>query len=313
MASSRSKEIRVGVVTLVALGVLVAGIIWGKGGGLAVDNRSITMLFPNAAGIEVGAPITLRGVRRGSVTSLDVRPEGVRINGLVEVSFPLKRDAKAQIQMLEVTGGKKIELLTGTSAEPLPANTVIPGEVQGDITAMLADVGEITSNTKVVVRRVDSTLMTVNELLDSREFRVGIRNSLSNLEATSAEARDLVASNRGKIDRIISNFDRLSNDLRDLLNETRPAVNRALASVDTISLDARSAIRRLDSMLLHADTLVSHVDEITRKINEGEGAVTKLLTDKEFADELDRTLRAVRTLVENIEQGKTRIPLKIGF
>jgi phospholipid/cholesterol/gamma-HCH transport system substrate-binding protein len=307
------QEIRVGVVTMIAAVVLVGGIIWGKGSGLGVDNRSVSMLFANAAGVDVGAPITLRGVRKGAVTALEVRPDGVRITALVENSIPLKSDAKAQIQMLEVTGGKKIELVTGTSATPLPAGATIPGEVQGDITAMLADVGEITASTKIVVRRVDSTLVMVNDLIGSRSFRNRIDNTLSNLESTSAAARELVVGNRPKIDRMIATFSSLSDDLRDLVNRSRPAIERALTSVDTISADARAALRRLDMVLEHSDTLIAHVDDITRRMKEGDGTVARLLNSKEFADELERTLRSVRDLMEHIDQGKTRIPLKIGF
>jgi phospholipid/cholesterol/gamma-HCH transport system substrate-binding protein len=313
MASTRLQEIRVGVVTLVAAVVLVAGIIWGKGTGLGVDNRVVTMLFPNAAGVDVGAPITLRGVRKGAVTSLEVRPDGVRISALVESSFPLKRDAKAQIQMLEVTGGKKIELIPGESAEPLASGAVIPGEVQGDITSMLADVGDITASTKIVVRRVDSTLVMVNEVLGSRTFRRNIENTLANLESTSAAAQDLIAGNRVAIQRMISNFDGLSGDLRDLVARTRPAVDRAMTAVDTLSTDARVALRHLDMVLQHSDTLIARVDDIARRMQQGEGAVAKLLNDKGFAEELEGTLKSVRRLVENFDQGKTRIPLKIGF
>jgi phospholipid/cholesterol/gamma-HCH transport system substrate-binding protein len=273
----------------------------------------LPLVFPNAAGIDVGAPITLHGVRKGAVTALEVRPDGVRITALVENSVPLKRDARAEIQMLEVTGGKKIEIFPGSSNELLAQGAVVPGAVQGDITALLADVGEITASTKIVVRRVDSALVYVNDLIGSRTFRNRIDNTLGNLESTSAAARDLVAGNRGKIDRMIATFDDLSGDLRDLVNHSRPAVDRALASVDTISADARVALHRLDLVLQHSDTLISRVDDIARQMRQGDGTVAKLLNDKGFADELENTLKSVRTLVENLDAGKTRIPLKIGF
>jgi phospholipid/cholesterol/gamma-HCH transport system substrate-binding protein len=313
MASSRSQEIRVGIITIVAVLALIGSFIWGKGGGFGVDDREVRISLPSAPGVEVGTPLTLNGVRMGNVTAVEAHPDEVRITAVVESSISLREDARAFLQMLEVTGGKKIEIEPGESSSPLPKGAVIKGSVQGDLTVMVNNAGEMVADTKLMMRRLDSTVMMLNSLIGSREFRGSIENTLLNLESSSEAARDITVNNRQAINSAINNFNALSSDLRTLVQEIRPTVNSALTSADQLTADVRRSIQRLDSILVHADTLIVRVDSIASDIRSGEGTVSMLLYDKEFAVELDTTIKTIRQLIENIDRSGLKTKLRIGF
>ncbi len=314
MAISRSQEIRVGVVSVLAVILLIGGIIWGKGsGGIGRQDRAIQMSFPSAAGVDVGAPITVKGVRKGTVTGLDVRPDEVRITAMVSSSVPLYSDALASLQMLEVTGGKKIELLPGDLRDPLPADAVIPGSVQGDISALLADVGEISVRAKMILLRIDSAMAGVNGMLASPELQTGLKTTLSNLEATSLAAREIAVGNKVTINRTVANIDHAVVQLRELVDRTRPGVDRMLAAAEGAAVDARQAIVHADSTLHRVDTLLAGLDAIASDVRNGRGAISKLLYDQSFANELDSTLRAVQSLIKDIERSGVRTRINIGF
>lgn len=316
MATSRSQEIRVGVVTVLALVILIGGIIWGKGlgsVGIGGKERIIEMSFQSAPGIEAGAPITLKGVRKGTITSLDVRENEVRITGILTSNIPLHSDATAYLQMLEVTGGKKIELVPGEASELLSDDAVIPGMVQGDLPTMLADAGEITTRARVIMTRLDSVILVVNSMVGSPEFRRNLENTFTNLEESSAAARQIAVGNRETIERTISNLDAAVADLRGLVERTRPAVDRTLAAAEGTMTDARTAIGHVDSTLYRVDTLIMRLDALAVDIRQGEGAVSKLLYDEKFAAELDATLKAVRSLVRSVEAGNLKAKINIGF
>ena len=183
--------------------------------------------------------------------------------------------------------------------------------VQGDITALLAQVGEIAASASKVVAGLDSSIALVNGVIGSPEFRQNITSTMNNLEQASGDARQLVTANRAAINRAIGNLDRLSGDLRDLVNTTRPAVERTLASAQDISADAKAALRSVDTTLRQANVLIGHLDTLAADIKGGDGAVHKILYDKAFADELQRTLESVRSLVQSVEKGgiKTKISI----
>ncbi len=310
MSSSKAQVIRVGVSTIIALALVVGGIVWGKG-GFSVDNRLVRVRFANAAGLDLGAAVTLNGVRKGSVTALDATPEGVTVTMLVENSFALKRDARAVLAMLELTGGKKIELIPGKADAVLPADAVIAGEVQPDVAALLADVEQIGSTVKVTLTRVDSVVASLNGLLGSREFNSGLKNTLNNLESSSGAVRELAVNNRAAIERVIHNVDATVGDLRTLVNQIRPGVQRALLSVDSISGDGRALLRKLQGSLANADSVIVRVDGIVADLRNGKGLAARLLNDAGFAAQIDSTVRALRLMIRNID--RRGVNLNIGF
>lgn len=317
MATARSQEIRVGVVTVLALAILIGGIIWGKGSaGLGIGGgrqRVVEMSFPSAPGIEAGTPITLKGVRKGNITGLDVRADEVRITGTFESDVPLRRDAVAYLQILEVTGGKKIELVPGDSPDLLPAGAVIPGTVQGDFSTMLADAGEISNRARSIMTRLDSVMIVVNSVVGTPRFRSNLEHTLSNLEESSNAARGIVVGNRAVIDRMIANLDAASTELRALVDRTRPVVDRTFATAEGTLTDARSTIGHIDSTLYRVDTLIARLDTVAFGIRHGNGAVSKLLYDPQFAAQLDSTLTAVRRLIRGVEEQGLKTKLNIGF
>ncbi len=312
MASSRAQEIRVGVISVVALAILIGGILWGKAAGLGVENRSVNILFQNASGVEIGSPVMYRGVRKGAVSAIAVGPDGVRVTALVESSVPLREDAVASLQMLELMGGKKIEILAGHSTSPLPAGAEIPGRVEGDISALLASVGDITADVRRMMARVDSSLVVVNAMVTSPEFRRNIESTLENAQVASRDAREMIEENRGAIRQVVGNVNALAADVRQFVMRTEGTLDRTIATADSAVGDARQTLRVADATIRDADRLVVRIDSLTADITKREGVVGRLIYDKELADQLVGTLTSARELVEQIKRNGFNLNIGLG-
>jgi ABC-type transporter Mla subunit MlaD len=309
--TSRGQEIRVGIVTIVALAALVGGIIWGKGFGFSVHNRTLRMRFATAAGLDAGAPVTIKGVRQGSVTSVVADADGVDIEALVETDVPLRRDARARIEMAELTGGKRIEIVPGSASEPLDPTATIPGEVSGDPTALLDQAGLIANDTRTLVLRLDTAVDAVNRMLADGSMQHRIDNTLINLEDASGAARGIVYDNRARINQTLVSLDATVRDLRGLLERTGPIAERTLAGAELASADVRRAIASTQGTLLRADTLVARLDSLVYDVRYGRGATSMLLYDTAFASELRRTIASTRRFIESSERNGVNI--NIGF
>src|SRR5688500_15049811 len=257
---SRRQEIRVGLVTLGAIAALIGGIVWGKGLGFSVNNRPLRFRFPNAAGIDVGTPVTLNGVRQGSVTALETDATGVLVDALVETDVPLRADAAARIAMAELTGGKRVELRPGTATRELPRDAVINGDVAGDPAMLLSDAGAIAENASVLVLRLDTAVSSINAMLRDGSVQRRVDNTLINLEDASGEARNLVVENRARINQTIISLNSLVHELHGILSRTAPAVDRTLLSAEHAAGDARRTIVVAENTLRQADTLVRRLD-----------------------------------------------------
>jgi phospholipid/cholesterol/gamma-HCH transport system substrate-binding protein len=313
MAISRTQETRVGIVTVIALAVLIGGILWGKGFIVGVHQQVLKIDFPRANGVDVGAPITLYGVRKGSVTKVEVREGGVRITATVEPSVPLHPDTKATLQMTELTGGKSIELDPGKAPGELAEGTVITGTVKGDVADLLGTVDQIGKDAQIVLHRLDSALISVTDVISDPALRQGIKSTVVNLEQASASANQLVAANRPAINQTIRNLNELSGDLREIGKRADAGIERTLGTVDGISQDARIVITDAGSAVRRADSLVARLDRIVKEIEEGDGTLSMLIHNEQLAKDMQATISNVRQYLEEVQKNGVVLRHKIGF
>jgi phospholipid/cholesterol/gamma-HCH transport system substrate-binding protein len=313
MAISRTQETRVGIVTVIALAVLIGGILWGKGFIVGVHQQTLKIDFPRANGVDVGAPVTLYGVRKGSVTAVEVMEGGVRITATVEPSVPLHPDTKATLQMTELTGGKSIELDPGKAPGTLADGAVIPGFIKGDVADLLGTVDQIGRDAQVVLHRLDSALLSVTDIIGDPALRQGIKSTVANLEQASSSANQLVAANRPAINQTISNLNELSRDLKEIGRRADAGIDQTLTTVDGISQDARIVITDAGGAVRKADSLVARLDRIVKEIDEGDGTLSMLIHDEQLAKDLQATISNVRQYLEEVKQNGIVLRHKIGF
>lgn len=314
MAATRAQEIRVGIVTVVAVIALVGGIIWGRGVALGPDQRTLHFRMKDAGGVSPGTAVTLRGVRVGAVSAVRILPDGVEAEAVVRgAEIDLRTDAVGIIRAPELTGGKVIAIDPGRSDQRLTGDATLPARPDADISSLLGRADTLTVAVNSVVRRADSALATVNDLLGSKRFRDDISMTLQNIREGSESARLLIVNNERAVNAAIGDLSALGRDLRSLVATTRPAVERSLVAVDTISTDARVALRHLNVTLERADTLLVSIDDVVRQARDGNGTIGVLLRDSTIPRRIDSLLQQVNRVAEDIEKNGIRARLKIGF
>lgn len=311
MADQAKKlEVRVGIVTVVAVIALIGGILWGK--GMGIDRRGLTIKVDNASGLASGTPVLVHGVPKGGVASVRTVEEGALVEILVDRDVQPMKDASAVIRVMEITGGKKIELDPGASTEPLPDNAAIPALNQGDIGAMLAFVGDMAHDIAPMLKRLDSTLAAVNEIVGKEEFRNDVVRTLDNFATLSTDLRNLVGNNRGRIEQTIRNVDALAANLREVADKNGPTVERLLTSAESLVGDARGTLGGADATLQTVDRLALRIDSIAVELRTGKGMISRLLYDPEMASELEKVLVELRKTLRDLNQKGVNVNMEVG-
>lgn len=310
--STTSQEARVGLISLVALILLVGGIVWGKRAAFGVEQRIIVFTASNTSGVDAGSVLTVNGVRKGSVIRVETASDGVRIEAGIDPSVPLKEDARGTIQMLEITGGKKIEVTVGISDRALPAGATIPCIVTGDLGAVVGTFDQIAHKVDSLLIRIDTTISFANGLIGSPQLRGGVERTVENAEQLTRSLHLLVADNRGKLERTVSNLDGAITELRSLVQRSSPGIDRSLAAVEQTATDARTVINASSSVIHRADSLIAHVDGLVGDIRNGNGIVAKLINDTTLTNELMLTLKNARGMIEEIRKYGINTNVTIG-
>ncbi len=302
MSNTKKLEVRVGLVALIAIIALIGGILWGKGGGIGLDRHRIRVHFPNASGVVGGTPVNVHGVKKGNVVSVEALESGAQVTLLVDRDVVLKADANAAIQVLEITGGKKIELYPGESTETLAKNAVIPGVNQGDIGAMVAAGSLLAEQAGPMLAQVDSILSAITSLVGNPQFQSNVQSAVENFADAGAEIRALIQNNKGAVESTLQNVDALATELRSVASENAPTISRVLNSADALMIDARKAIGNAGETLDNIDRLANRLDSMTSDLKNGKGTISRLLYDEKLAQELERAMIALRNALQDLNK-----------
>ncbi|HUP44022.1 MAG TPA: MlaD family protein, partial [Thermoanaerobaculia bacterium] len=78
------------------------------------EQRQVRVLFDNVAGLDERSAVRVAGVRKGTVSRIELRPDGKALATLtIDADVPLFENASARIANLGLLGEKYVELDSG--------------------------------------------------------------------------------------------------------------------------------------------------------------------------------------------------------
>ncbi|MDH5541030.1 MAG: MlaD family protein, partial [Rhizobacter sp.] len=209
----------VGVVVLALLASLVASVVWLKNiGGKGEFNRYV-ILFEHQAldGLEVGAAVTLRGIKVGRVEDYALagkQLDRVRVEVRIDRRAPAYTGTVAVVTRNFVTGIASITLVNDDPPGELLA-TVPEGEEYPVIGEGRSNLDEIAGRVNKVGEMASSALNNVNQFLGPenraevmttikhlRELSAGLTARLGSLDVTMQRVGDAAAQVGGAANRI---------------------------------------------------------------------------------------------------------------
>ena len=293
MTKEEKTDIRVGATVLIAIALLLFGIGWAKQWHPGAEKETVRAVFPTAAGLEPGDPVMVNGVKHGTVHDLLVRQADVVVTLDLDTHVGLRRDANASIAMLELMGGKKVELRPGSSPDPLPPGSLIPGGYSGDISSMVAMVTSLSSTLESIVGKTDTLFTSLNNVLNGDGFKDKLNNTLDAAQSTLGDvdvaakrASSAISQNGPELARTLEAADSAMRYVSAALAENRAGIRVFIDSGARAVADARLSLRRLDSLLVSSGKQSSLLYRLTR--------------DESFGSRVDSALESLTKLAEQI-------------
>lgn len=298
-----SQTVKVGVfvtLCLVVLGYLIFQV--EDLNPFAPEGKRVDVLFDSVAGLGEKSPVRVAGVRVGTVDSIGLDGNRARVTLLLDEDLQLSEASTAAIVSVGLLGDKYIELSPGPLQAPaLPAEAILEGTTP--ITLDMA------------LERFDSLGQSLQELSGDVSTRgdlgSSIRRLLDNLEATSADIRELVATNRGQVDSTMANFERFSATMADELPRLSDQLTTLLSSIDTLVADNRGdvsdSLDNLRGITERMQISVENLNDISGQIQSGEGTLGKLVYDDEAHSSLVSALDSVDSGVKGLSETLDRV------
>ena len=320
-----SKEIRIGLLAVVA----IAGLIWGYkfllGNNLLKRSNSYLAEYTNVDELKVSDPVAINGFQVGTVQDIYLKPENLQT---VVVVLNIKHDIKlpkntiAELYSTSVMGGRAINLeyegvcdsdclpsgatlrsrefgLLGSLVKPSELEGYVQtvqdgvGGVMDSLNAHLSEdasneVGKTFRNLQATINNLNQTTLQINALFARSSSKlVGI---LENLEAVSKN----LESNNQEIAGLLKNANDLTSQLATArLDTTIFRTNRTLSTTS-------NAIGTLDETLKKADLTFAQLTTLLTQINKGEGTLGSLAKDQALYDNLTHLSKNLDFLLQDL-------------
>ncbi|MFA4924178.1 MAG: MlaD family protein [Ignavibacteriaceae bacterium] len=284
MKDQRKTDIRVGFTVIVALLLLIWIIGWAKNFSLNSNRIKVTVKFQNVAGLEVGDNVTVNGVRKGFVDEIVMKNDFVFVKASLEPDVDLRSNAVFSVMMLDLMGGKKVEILPGNAQEKLDLKQVQTGSFSADVPSVMLMIGKLENDLPQMFKQVNSSLESLNEYLSDKNLQSDVKTAASNLVVISDQLKNVINENRNQIKLLTSNSVELTSEAKDFFAKNKE-------SLHTTIVDASALIKKTDSFISKLDALV--VETKDQKNTAG-----KLLYDDKLFSDLKETLQNVKELIK---------------
>lgn len=312
MKISKSTEIKVGLILFAGIALLVLGVILGQGFDIASGSKEIKFLFPNSGGLKLSDPVYVNGVKRGQVKSIENYNGSVLVKCYIDSIDDLKSDLTAQILILEITGGKKIEIHPGTSDKRFSPNQIIQGQTPPDLAELVAIFGNASKEIVGIVHKIDTTLSSINILLGNDSFVNNLTNITENTDKLVSDLKLLLDDNHTNINSTMKDIKSITGDLRTLVSNNKDDISRIVKNLDTIANNSKPLITKADSLVIVLSELSQNLHKISNEIQNGKGTISKLIYDEQFSKKIDTTLMNLDTLVNSLRKHGVNVNVRLG-
>ncbi|OGX85950.1 hypothetical protein BEN47_13950 [Hymenobacter lapidarius] len=297
-----SKEIKVGLLALVAIAALIFGFNFLRGSNILSSDRTFYATYPDVDGLNVGAAVILNGIKVGQVKKMELMPEkgnAVRASLELEKGIVLGDSTVASLGG-SLLGSKTITLSLGRNNKEYSGGeellTVSSTGIAGLATALQA-------RALPVLTSLDSTLRHVNSIIN-KDAETNIQSTLLSARASTEALQKLIIDNQANINQITRNLAQMTSALNQTTGKLdRIAVNFSQLSDSLKQAPVSSAVRRLDATMAEAQTTVA---SLNRALNDQKGSMGKLINDTLLYNNLNATAASSNALMTDFKTNPKR-------
>jgi len=284
----KSPEIKVGAFVVLGLFILFFGIIWAKGYSFSANKYKIDILFNNASGLGEGDPVTVNGVRKGKVDRISLMKNQVLVEVLLSKDVQLFQDVRASIEMLELMGGKRVEISPGSQLPPLDLKHLkspLIGNYSASIPELIGMAGEMAQETREILSLLKTSIQST---IGDSAAQYSFRKSVENIEKVSNELAQLIHKNKNQLQTSLDYLNASTKQLNDLVVAHKTDIDTTLTQFKQFSMELNRFSNSLRS--------------ITLQIQNKKGTLAKLIYDKDMYNKFQRSASNLDSLSTNLRE-----------
>ena len=294
-----SKEIKVGLLAIVAITALVIGFNFLRGSNVLSSDHTYYATYPKVDGLNVGAIVVLNGIKVGQAKKMELQPEK---GNTVRVALELQKDVTVGDSTTASLGGsllgsKGITLTLGKNSKQYTGGE----EIRTVTPSGIADAFQ--AKALPVLDTVGATLAHINSFLN-KDAQSNIQGTLLGARASTEALQKLLVANQANVALITRNLAQMSTALNKTTGKLdKIAVNFSQLSDSLKNAPIAPALRRLNSTLADAQTTVQ---SLNTALNDQKGSMGRLLHDSTLYKNLAATTASSNDLLVDLKANPKR-------
>lgn len=275
------KEVKIGLIGIVAIALLIFGINYLKGVRMLKSSSYYYVEYTNINGLSVSSPVFTSGYKVGQVRNIQynhANPGHVVVEVELDKGMRIPKGSRGEL-VTEMLGTVKMNLLLNLEnlEHCLPGDT-LPGIVNNGLMGVAENV---MPKMEQLLPKMDSILHSLNQLLADPALSETLHNAekmTANLNVTTRQ-----------LNRMMQNeLPILTGNLLTLTG------NMAAISENLKGIDYAETFRKIDSTLYNVQLL-------TNKLNSKDNTVGLLFNDPSLYNNLSATTANAASLLEDLQ------------
>jgi len=303
-APKLSREIKIGVLTVLTITAFIWAFNFVKGKDLFHRQRTFIAVYDNVAGLMTANAVTINGLAVGQVTRMYFHPD---LPGKVIVELSMSNNVRvpknsiARIFSSDLLGTRGIQIVLGDLPEDAISGDTLISQMQSSLQDEVnALVQPIILKAEQVMSSVDTVLTVVSDVFnkETRDNLINtvesLKNTIGHLENATSSADTLMTSQKERLARIIANIESISTNLKQNNENLSRLMANAASMSDTI------AQANISQTLKKLNQSVDGLSKIVSKVESGEGSVGQLINNDQMYNELESSTRELKLLIEDM-------------
>ena len=287
MKNNRKTEIKVGIMTLVGVIVFLFVIGWAKDIDFSENRVLVKVEFSNVAGLSEGDAVMVNGVKKGKVDKINSFSDKVLVQLKLDEGTQLFDDATYSIMMLDLMGGKKVEIVPGKNGKFDPEK-IYSGMFLGDISTAMAMLSSVQEDLIAMTKDIRLTLESTNKILGDDEFVSDLKQSVGRLNNLTKTLDQFLTNNKDDFDTLITNTNQLVTKTGQLLDDNKESFNRLL--------------KTSGNFINNSDSLVKQLNSFIDNMKKRENNLGKIVYDPQIYEDLKTMIQQVKEMTSLINE-----------
>ncbi len=250
-------------------------------------------MLKDASGLVKGSQVKSAGIPVGIIKKISLQDGQARVDLSLKADFQLYTSTAVETKSQGILGDMHVAINPGSPTDPplAPGGQILNVRTNGTLDNVISQVGGIADDLK-------ATATALKEAVTEDGTRKHILGRIvGNIEKITQDVSELTAENKGKINHIVDQVSRVTKSLDEILNDP---------SGDSMKNQLKRTMARLDSA-------VKNIDEISGKVNRGEGTIGRLINDEDTVEELNTAIDGVNSFLDTAGKLQTGLDFHADY